>query len=555
VYFGTDETAVHDATTSIPMGVYRGQQAKDVNTYPLPDTLQMNQTYYWRIDEVNVVSGKIWPGFVWRFTVADYLTVDDFESYNNTSNNIRDTWKAVGNASVRVGYTDTNYAEVMVGLTPNSRIHGGRQAMPFDYNNLKPPFDSNVYRDFGTSPQDWTRLDVKELSLWLRGYPVYVGSFTKSGSEPNYIYTMTAAGTDFNVPDWRHPSSNFRDEFHYAYIPVPNTDYVITAEVNSLTQAGTNQSRAALMIRDSLNDNSRYALVSIASGGAGLRFENRPTTGDVLATGAYDYLTVPQISPPYWLRLERHYDSGNIYYNAYYSSDGVTWYPVGGWDYIDTTIIVMAGTEDYIGLAVTAGNACSTCTAVFSNVSVFEGYVDWDGSIVGEDVTPSWPWPNPDTDIGIKSNTAAPLSVTLQDAGQKTATVTYKDSNNNVDPNIVLACTWQEWNIALSEFKDKNQGLDLTAIKKITIGVGDANGVGTLYFDDIRLYPSRCLSEFRPTADFTCDCVVDYRDFAVLANEWFYTGCLRADLYKDCKVDLRDLAILAENWLEEGWWP
>ena len=114
VYFGTDETAVNDANTSIPMGVYRGPQAKDANTYQALcwwNTLQMNQTYYWRIDEVN--GTKVWKGFVWRFTVADYLTVDNFESYNNTSNNIQDTWKAVGGA--KVGYSpDPNYAEVMI---------------------------------------------------------------------------------------------------------------------------------------------------------------------------------------------------------------------------------------------------------------------------------------------------------------------------------------------------------------------------------------------------------------------------------------------------------
>ncbi len=49
-------------------------------------------------------------------------------------------------------------------------------------------------------------------------------------------------------------------------------------------------------------------------------------------------------------------------------------------DWMGHTIIVTTGAEDYIGLLLTAGKVCATCTAVFSNVSVIEGYIDWDGS-------------------------------------------------------------------------------------------------------------------------------------------------------------------------------
>ena len=40
--------------------------------------------------------------------------------------------------------------------------------MPVDYNNLKSPYDSNVYRDVSPSQQNWTRLGVKALSLWTQ---------------------------------------------------------------------------------------------------------------------------------------------------------------------------------------------------------------------------------------------------------------------------------------------------------------------------------------------------------------------------------------------------
>jgi hypothetical protein len=575
VYFGTGETAVHDANTSIPMGVYRGQQAKDANTYPLSaDTLEMNRTYYWRVDEVN--GTKVWKGFVWRFTVADYLTVDDFESYNNTTNKIFNTWKAVGNA--KVGYTDTipadyNYAEVMIGLTPNGRLHGGRQAMPFDYNNLTSLFDSNVY--VIPSQQNWTRLGVKALSLWTRGNMAPVGSFIKrSGPDPNYA--MTASGTDFDVQNWRKPSKQ-RDEFHYAYAPITGNCDII-AKVNSLTQAGTAQSRAAVMIRDSLADDSAFALVSINSGGVGVTFQYRGTAGGVTTS-----VTQGSLSPPYWLWLERYYSSiiGDYVYTAWRSPSGLpeTWSPIGE---VDSIVIPMTH-PIYIGLAVTSRNAASSVTGVFSSASISitqGGTVEpdpgnrlapggWDGDAQaylgrGTDVTPSPSWTS-HQDIGIKSNTAAPLYVTLQDGSTppKTKTVIHDD------PNITLATTHTEWRIPIARFGDVN----MAAIKKITIGVGPGRsvsphvGVGTEYVDDIALYIPRCITgRPRAAADLTAnvndrddsDCIVGYADLQALTDRWLLapqTSNLAIDMDDSNMVDIKDYAILASMWLEQILWP
>lgn len=62
VYFGTDETAVGDATTS--SGEFQGNQPG--LTFD-PGTLSYSQTYYWRIDGVN--SNGTTKGDVWEFTV------------------------------------------------------------------------------------------------------------------------------------------------------------------------------------------------------------------------------------------------------------------------------------------------------------------------------------------------------------------------------------------------------------------------------------------------------------------------------------------------------
>ncbi|HEX41345.1 MAG TPA: LamG domain-containing protein, partial [Phycisphaerales bacterium] len=71
VYFGTDAAMVEAADVGEP-GVYKGRQA--AATYN--PAVVMGMTYYWRIDEVNNDS-SITKGRVWRFTVANYLIVDD----------------------------------------------------------------------------------------------------------------------------------------------------------------------------------------------------------------------------------------------------------------------------------------------------------------------------------------------------------------------------------------------------------------------------------------------------------------------------------------------
>jgi hypothetical protein len=92
----------------------------------------------------------------------------------------------------------------------------------------------------------------------------------------------------------------------------------------------------------------------------------------------------------------------------------------------------------------------------------------------------------------------------------------------NSNPNAVLNDTWQEWPIPLSQFT----GVTLNSIKKMYIGTGNrANpkigGVGKLYIDDIRLYKPRCMPTLtRPQADFSNNCVVDYADLEILANNW-----------------------------------
>ena len=172
VYFGDDRDAVAGATPA-SAGIYRGQQPADNTVYD-PGPLEWNKTYYWRVDEVNAADADSpWVGNIWSFTTADFIVIDDFESYTDDSpDRIFQTWldgfgytepvDTPGNGTnATVGYLEAPFAEQRI-------VHSGRQSMPMDYNNVIAPFYSEAERTW-TTPQNWTVNGVDTLTLYVRG--------------------------------------------------------------------------------------------------------------------------------------------------------------------------------------------------------------------------------------------------------------------------------------------------------------------------------------------------------------------------------------------------
>ncbi len=163
VYFGTDKAAVQSATTASPE--YKGNKAKGSESLD-PGKLAWNSDYYWRVDAV-YGTGTV-KGLVWNFTTADFISVDDFESYNDieppdpASNRIFDKWIdgfGTTNNGALVGNDLPPYAEQKV-------VHGGAQSMPYSYDNNLKTSDATFTL---VSPRDWTVEGVGKLSLWFRG--------------------------------------------------------------------------------------------------------------------------------------------------------------------------------------------------------------------------------------------------------------------------------------------------------------------------------------------------------------------------------------------------
>ncbi|HUU17424.1 MAG TPA: LamG domain-containing protein [Sedimentisphaerales bacterium] len=173
LYFGTDKDVVKNADTGSPE--YKGTRDLGAESYD-PGKLELDATYYWRIDEVNNANpDSPWTGILWSFTTAGFLVVDDFEDYDSGDNQIWYSWKdglgyaAHDNEPAYPG-NGTGSAvgdENTASFTEETIVHGGNQSMPFWYDNSILMY-SEVEKTL-TYPRDWTENGVSTLSIWFRG--------------------------------------------------------------------------------------------------------------------------------------------------------------------------------------------------------------------------------------------------------------------------------------------------------------------------------------------------------------------------------------------------
>jgi len=172
VYFGTDLDNVNNADITDATGIYRGSLDVAVTSYtPAESPLEWEQTYYWRIDEVNDADpNSPWKGNVWSFTIANYIVVDDFESYNDIefdqdgSNLIYATW-IDGYENPTANGAVVGYIEAFQPTMETDDVHGGNQSVPVEYDNSTARL-SEVTRAINA---DWTQHDLLTLTLFYKG--------------------------------------------------------------------------------------------------------------------------------------------------------------------------------------------------------------------------------------------------------------------------------------------------------------------------------------------------------------------------------------------------
>lgn len=126
---------------------------QDASSYD-PCGLELGETYYWRVVEVDRADADSpWVGDLWSFTVAECAVVDDFESYNSTTNKLLDTWAAVG---ARFVFISNNLAQGC-----------GLQSMGLEY-KYSQSVHTEVVRTFDP-PLNLTSGGARVLELYFRG--------------------------------------------------------------------------------------------------------------------------------------------------------------------------------------------------------------------------------------------------------------------------------------------------------------------------------------------------------------------------------------------------
>jgi hypothetical protein len=126
-------------------------------------------------------------------------------------------------------------------------------------------------------------------------------------------------------------------------------------------------------------------------------------------------------------------------------------------------------------------------------------------------------------DAGNNPNSTSQLYLQLEDTSSNSGVVLYDDMSD------LLEGSWHEWNIDLAIFDAC--GVSLTNIDQIHIGFGGeiaggdcdtkTGGTGTVWFDDIQIWPQRCVPALSlGYGDFTGNCVIDAYDVEQIALDW-----------------------------------
>ncbi|MHC4203717.1 MAG: PA14 domain-containing protein, partial [Planctomycetota bacterium] len=444
VYLGTDAAEVEAADTS-SADIYQGRQ--DGASLSVAG-LSLGTTYYWRADQV--AGNTVTTGRVWSFTVAPARVIEDFESYTEdfeAGEAIYQTWID--------GYETPNENGAVVGNGDSPEydlVNFGAQSMPLHYYNTEAKL-SEATRTFDPV-QDWTQVQdqpAEKLQLWIRGNTA-LGEFSYDAEKERYTVAGTGEGLD-------GPTDSFR--FVYKQL---TGDGVITARLLSLTGLAY-ETPQGVMIRETLDAGSAFAMAAFR-GDQQANIHTRSATGADSVKGTAIPGWPATLLVPQWLRLTRSGDS----FTAEHSVDGATWNSMG-----DAVSVPMSATV-YVGLAVSAqqpNDDRQVNRTTWEGVDIV-GTVDEDGPITKM------------MDIGIPLNSEEELYLFIEDSVGGSAMVPHPDG-----VQVSQVQDWVAWNVDLSTLT----GVDLSRIEKLTIGMGKKNapvnnGVGTMFIDDIRLYPS-----------------------------------------------------------------
>ena len=535
-------TAAETAAASNGHKVYLGKNLDDVKngaaaadrgftTDPvfdaagLPTPLEFGTTYYWRIDEGSAAKGYT-AGYVWSFTTEPYAYPIPSKSITATaSGSLND--KATPNKTIDGSGLDlsdrhsTNDSDMWLAGGPQpawilykfDKVYSLQEMWVWNYNQTVESIVGfgmkDVAIEYSADGVVWTPLAPSTQFARAPGAATYMHNTTIAfGGVAAQFVRITPKSS------WSGGSTCGLSEVRFYYVPVQAREPQPAASATGIGPEVTLSWRAG---RTAASHN-----VYLSTDPQAVQNATAPVVHPT--TAAFEAGTLSLATTYYW-RVDE--------VNA--ANATASW----------------------------AGSVWSFSTPQFLAVDDFESYTDAEGHRVYEAWIDGWGTNNNGSQVGYpaapfaeqklvnggkqsmpmlynNATAAAAFSEatrtfgTPQDwtrAGIKALVVYFRGDPNNTGGQVyvkinntkvvydgtgsITKTPWVQWNIDLGSL-----GSSLRSVTKLSIGV-EGSGKGLIYVDDVRLYPSRCVASLKHiTGDLNNDCVVDYQDLDIMANDW-----------------------------------
>ena len=194
--------------------------AIDGNTTPTPSTPVLGTTYYWVVDEVDATPLTA-DGYLWSYTIGDYIYVDDMEDYNAT-NPAYNTWND-GYPAAPGLYNGSS----VIRTTPGAS--GTAQALEYKYSNdgTNPAYGSGSAYPYYSEAialtsdldcgSDWTADGVALLQLSFKGLAtndanerMYVVIEDGNTPTPNEAMVQYGLPDGYSNPEWEEDMNDIK---------------------------------------------------------------------------------------------------------------------------------------------------------------------------------------------------------------------------------------------------------------------------------------------------------------------------------------------------------
>jgi hypothetical protein len=518
VFFGSNADDVDSATaTADPCSVYMGRQVS--NTYAA-GRLDFGRTYYWRVDEI--APDKTIKGKTWRFSVEPFahgLAAERITATASSSSTDAEGPERTIDASGLSGDGLHGTKETTMWLSRDTGTSGAWIQYEFDstyllhemlvwnYNSMMEPFVGlgvkDVTIDTTANGSDWAALGQSHQFAQAPGVAGYAANTAVD------LGDVPLQGVRLNIAsNWGGFLLQYGlSEVRFTLIPlsarVPNPASGSTGLDTDVTLSWRKGRQAAVhdvyLSPDEQAVIDETALVATVS-------ETSYGTGE-LDLGVTYYWKVNETNevedPALWAG-----DVWNFTVVEYLVVDDFESYNDFNPDDPNSNRIFNTWIDGYE--IPTNGALVGYAEAPFAEQTiVHEGNqslpLHYDNTItaITSEAGRTWDTPQDWTANSIKelsvmvrgqeTNNPDVLYVGIQDAAGKKAVLYHPGG-----ADVVVATSWTEWATNLQDAAA--QGVDLTRVKTLYLGVGDQNnptqrGAGLVYIDDIRVYGQRAVAQ------------------------------------------------------------